>query len=396
MALIKLDGQQFTLDDAVAANDELLIRALRSVAPEIGQPKIGRETQDGQMVVTVVKQAGPKGGGDPPPTGAPDHALPPTRIRVDGGTQARAELNAEAVEEYRQAMVEGVVFPPLIVFYDGQDHWLGDGFHRRAAAIAARIDKIAVDVRIGTQRDAQLYAAGANASHGLRRTNADKHRAVELLLRDAEWGQWSDRQIAERTATTHPFVARKRVALAASGNGYQIPTERQVQRGDQTYTLQPPPARPAPPPAPTPPTPADDPGFDFTPPTPVPAPVAAPAPAARTPPPTPAPVPAPAPVPTPVPMPAVPVPIPIPVPVPAAPPDWSACTVAISLQLLPAQGDPPVRPVLITVNNEAVAGHARFQLTNEAVLAPLPPVLLDLLTEVEGLLPARPVEAAAV
>jgi hypothetical protein len=37
-----------------------------------------------------------------------------------------------------------------------------------------------------------LHSAGANAMHGLRRTNADKRRTVMLLLQDEEWAAWSD------------------------------------------------------------------------------------------------------------------------------------------------------------------------------------------------------------
>jgi hypothetical protein len=41
-----------------------------------------------------------------------------------------------------------------------------------------------------------LYTVGANATHGLRRSNADKRRAVSMLLDDPEWAQWSNLAIA--------------------------------------------------------------------------------------------------------------------------------------------------------------------------------------------------------
>lgn len=65
-------------------------------------------------------------------------------------------------------------------------------------------------MRAGTRRDAILYAVGANATHGLPRSNADKRRAVETMLRDEEWVVWSDREIARRTQTSAPFVAKVR------------------------------------------------------------------------------------------------------------------------------------------------------------------------------------------
>ena len=70
------------------------------------------------------------------------------------------------------------------------------------------------EIRRGTQRDAVLYSVGANSDHGLRRTNEDKRRAVLRLLEDEEWGQWSDRAIAEKCAVGHDMVATLRGQLA--------------------------------------------------------------------------------------------------------------------------------------------------------------------------------------
>ena len=160
-------------------------------------------------------------------------------IKVDGGTQMRAQLDAATVTEYADTMAEAGwgKFPPLIAYYDGTDYWLADGFHRLAAfrSIANFSDAlIPADVRSGTRRDAILHAAGANASHGLRRTNADKRRAVETLLRDDEWAKWSDREIARRCAVSDVFVGKVRGDLSA--NGLQIPTERTVTRNGTIYT----------------------------------------------------------------------------------------------------------------------------------------------------------------
>lgn len=134
-------------------------------------------------------------------------------IQIDGGTQMRASLDAATVQEYQDAMQPAGWgdFPPVICYYDGTQYWLADGFHRVAAfrAAAATLDqpaRIPADVRSGTRRDAILHAAGANASHGLRRTSADKRRAVETLLRDAEWGMWSNREIARRCGVDEKTV----------------------------------------------------------------------------------------------------------------------------------------------------------------------------------------------
>jgi hypothetical protein len=55
------------------------------------------------------------------------------------------------------------------------------------------------------------HALAANQTHGLRRTQADKRRSVELAIE--QWAIESDRQIAKLTGTTHPFVAKVRREL---------------------------------------------------------------------------------------------------------------------------------------------------------------------------------------
>src|SRR5690242_8250426 len=131
-------------------------------------------------------------------------------IRVDGGTQTRAAISDNAVREYADSMNNGAQFPPLIVFYDGTDYWLADGFHRFRAFAENGIDEIEADVRQGSRRDAVLYSVGANAEHGLPRTNEDKRRAVATMLCDEEWKQWSDREIARRCNVGNEMVSRLR------------------------------------------------------------------------------------------------------------------------------------------------------------------------------------------
>lgn len=131
-------------------------------------------------------------------------------------------MNATTVQDYADALTNGAEFPPVVVFHDGTDHWLADGFHRLLAHEKAGLVDILADVRQGTKRDALLFAVGANASHGLPRTNKDKRRAVEILLRDEEWAGKSDRWIAERASVHHDTVGRIRAEitpLAESASG---------------------------------------------------------------------------------------------------------------------------------------------------------------------------------
>jgi hypothetical protein len=56
--------------------------------------------------------------------------------------------------------------------------------------------------------DAVLFSVGANATHGLRRSNEDKRRAVKTLLAVAEWAAWPQVKIAEACGVSREFVSR--------------------------------------------------------------------------------------------------------------------------------------------------------------------------------------------
>lgn len=135
-------------------------------------------------------------------------------IRRDGGTQSRAELHAPAIDSYAEAMARGDAFPALDVYYDGQDYWLADGFHRWEAASLNGWADIEVDVYQGTRRDAVLHSLRANKRHGVQLTNADKRIRVRRLLEDPEWARWADTKIAEEVGVGRHFVARVRADLA--------------------------------------------------------------------------------------------------------------------------------------------------------------------------------------
>lgn len=176
-------------------------------------------------------------------------------LRLDGGTQSRDGLDEVTVKEYAEAMKENGTFgwPAIKVVFDGQNYWLVDGFHRVEAARRASHRYFKADTVQGTQRDAVLMSVGVNAIHGLRRTNADKRRAVETLLRDPEWNKWSDREIARLTATSNRFVGNVRNEITADAlewsyyppeqrpvNESQTPNAqetRTVQRGGKTFEM---------------------------------------------------------------------------------------------------------------------------------------------------------------
>jgi hypothetical protein len=138
-------------------------------------------------------------------------------IRIDGGTQSRVAINQEAVAEYAAVLKDGDYLPEVVVFFDGVENWLADGFHRFHAHLAAGKASIVVDKRKGTQRDAILYSLNANTVHGLRPTNDDKRKAVLTMLTDAEWSEMSERAIARHCGVSHTFVSNLKTP-PATGN----------------------------------------------------------------------------------------------------------------------------------------------------------------------------------
>jgi uncharacterized ParB-like nuclease family protein len=159
-------------------------------------------------------------------------------LTLDPAIQMRAEVDAAVVDEYAEKVAAGVELPPVVVFCDESGsptkYWLADGFQRVEAHKRAKRTGILCEVRKGTRRDAILFACGANAEHGKRRTNADKRRAVETLLRDEEWKLWSDHDIARAARVTQPFVSKlyqelitvigsRDVRRGADGKTYKLP-----------------------------------------------------------------------------------------------------------------------------------------------------------------------------
>jgi len=138
---------------------------------------------------------------------------PIAKIKAIPEAQPRVAISVEVVKEYADAIESGAEFPPVVVFFDEVDYWLGDGWHRLEAYRSIGATQVPIDRRTGGRREAILFACGANASHGLPRTNADKQRAVETLLGDAEWVKKSDRWIAEKACVSNAFASKVRASL---------------------------------------------------------------------------------------------------------------------------------------------------------------------------------------
>jgi site-specific DNA-methyltransferase (adenine-specific) len=158
------------------------------------------------------------------------------QIRMDGGTQSRAQLDWVAIDEYAASMKEGEQFPPVIVYHDGTEYWLADGFHRVRATEKAGLAEVDADVRQGTRRDAILYSVGANANNGVRRNQRDKRQAVVMLLTDEVWREMSDQEIARHCSVHWGTVGRIRAELI-SRNAIDASVQRTFVRNGTAFTM---------------------------------------------------------------------------------------------------------------------------------------------------------------
>jgi hypothetical protein len=120
--------------------------------------------------------------------------LPLSHISWDQRAQPRAQLDERVIAEYAVAMRQGEIFPPVTIFCDGKNYWLADGYLRFEAAARIGRNSISAEVHEGTLRDATLWAVGANAKHGRRRSEADRKWAERQLLIVASLSETSDGQ----------------------------------------------------------------------------------------------------------------------------------------------------------------------------------------------------------
>jgi len=143
--------------------------------------------------------------------------------------QQRAKLSEVTIAEYTEMLQadKEFDFPPVTVYCDPSDAtWLVNGFHRLHAYRNAERRNMPVKIIKGTKREAWLYSLSANAKNGLRRTNADKHKAVYSALEDEELWGWTDTRIAELCGVSSSFVGEVRLKVAED-HGRKSPTERE-------------------------------------------------------------------------------------------------------------------------------------------------------------------------
>lgn len=151
------------------------------------------------------------------------------KIRIDGNTQPRAEINEKVVEEYASLLSEKVLMPPVIVYFDSKEYWLADGFHRYFSHKRLGYKEISVDIREGTLRDAQLFSKGAHNGRGLSHNAKDYQYIVLSMVNDKEWGQWSNRAIAKHVGISVMTVGR----IKKKADVQQSPKKKTIRKGKE-------------------------------------------------------------------------------------------------------------------------------------------------------------------
>lgn len=204
---------------------------------------------------------------------APQATLALDAIALDADLQPRAQIHNDVLDDYGQLLVDGVRFPPIVVFFDRVTNWLADGYHRWHAHKALGLPRIAADVRQGSKREALLHSLSANAEHGRQRGSADFRKAYDIAVRNelcAPWDanavrdliQCSGRWALELTKRAREERGRERdeaiVSAKASGKNHsEIAKETGVPRktvvdivhrqggGNRSVPFSPPPDPPA-------------------------------------------------------------------------------------------------------------------------------------------------------
>lgn len=133
-------------------------------------------------------------------------------ITIDHDIQSRAATNRETVVEYAEAWKNEAEFPPVELFCDGVDYYVGDGIHRILSAQSAGRSSVTANVHKGGKHEASIFACGANKSHGLKRTNADKRKCVERVLTLEP--EWADNRIAAHIGVGDDMVKAARKQLS--------------------------------------------------------------------------------------------------------------------------------------------------------------------------------------
>lgn len=145
-------------------------------------------------------------------------ALPIASLTCDPDLQMRVRMDEDHIDRLCRAYQRGDPLPPITVVTDGTSLWVVDGHHRVAAAQRAAITELPCMLIDGSRMDALRYAAQANRTHGLPRSDLDIWYALERwLMQQQHDPTLNDAVIAQIVGVESALVRRVAGMLAICG-----------------------------------------------------------------------------------------------------------------------------------------------------------------------------------
>jgi len=131
-----------------------------------------------------------------------------TELKADKKYQSRATEFLTDIDDLVQAYKDKEAIPPIDVVRTEEDEYIiVDGHHRHAAAQKAGMERMECRITEGSEHDAFVLSLGANANNkALKRTNADKNKAVTTALTCGDFNRYSNREIAKLCKVSSTFV----------------------------------------------------------------------------------------------------------------------------------------------------------------------------------------------
>jgi len=158
-------------------------------------------------------------------------------LELDNKLQCRAEVPKEILNDYAEAWKAGVKFPEVVVYQVDDRFLVVDGFCRVVSAQSIGKSKVPCVVHQGTFKDALRAACGANVSHGLRRTNADKQKAARLAIEN--FPELSSRELGDLCGVSHVYVqGLKKPKESKPEKAIDEPTEKILESKPKAVTVE--------------------------------------------------------------------------------------------------------------------------------------------------------------
>lgn len=155
-------------------------------------------------------------------------------LQLDKSIQSREKINTKKVDEYSELIKEGFEFDSFIsVIKDETESGkfiLIDGFHRMEAyrrnskqiincnvMRATYKDESENNIEVNDSKYVSLFSILGNRKHGLPRTNADKRKAIRLVLTHPDFENCSDNQVHKVCIVSREIVKDVRNELIEQG-----------------------------------------------------------------------------------------------------------------------------------------------------------------------------------